>query len=39
MIMKKGIIVAIDIGGTTFESAVLDSDYLNIIDISKKMAC
>ena len=34
--MKKDIIIAIDIGGTTFESAVLDRDYTNIIDISNK---
>ena len=29
-------IVAIDIGGTTFESAILNRDFLNIIDISLK---
>ena len=34
--MKKDIIITIDIGGTTFESALLNRDYLNIIDISKK---
>ena len=34
--MKKDIIIAIDIGGTTFESAMLDRDYTNIIDISDK---
>ena len=32
--MKKDIIITIDIGGTTFESAILNRDYLNIIDIS-----
>ena len=34
--MKKDIIISLDIGGTTFESAILDKDYLNIIDISSK---
>ena len=34
--MKKDVIITIDIGGTTFESALLNRDYLNIIDISKK---
>ena len=35
--MKKDIIISIDIGGTTFESAILDRDYLNIIDMSSKV--
>ena len=34
--MKKDIIISVDIGGTTFESAILDRDYLNIIDMSSK---
>ena len=34
--MEKDIIISIDIGGTTFESAILDKDYLNIIDMSSK---
>jgi len=34
--MKQDIIISIDIGGTTFESAILDRDYLNIIDMSSK---
>ena len=34
--MKKDIIISLDIGGTTFESAILDKDYLNIIDMSSK---
>ena len=34
--MKKDIIISVDIGGTTFESAILDKDYLNIIDMSAK---
>ena len=34
--MKKDIIISIDIGGTTFESGVLNRDYLNIIDMSPK---
>ena len=34
--MKKDTIISIDIGGTTFESAILNRDFLNIIDISLK---
>ena len=34
--MKKDVIISIDIGGTTFESAILDKDYLNIVDMSSK---
>ena len=34
--MKQDIIISIDIGGTTFESAILDKNYLNIMDMSKK---
>tara|TARA_A100001015_G_C15043198_1_gene741335 strand:- start:3147 stop:4037 length:891 start_codon:yes stop_codon:yes gene_type:complete len=34
--MKKDIIISVDIGGTTFESAVLNKNYLNIIDMSPK---
>ena len=34
--MKEDIIISIDIGGTTFESAILDKDYLNIINMSSK---
>ena len=34
--MEKDIIISIDIGGTTFESGILNKDYLNIIDMSAK---
>ena len=34
--MKQDIIISIDIGGTTFELAIHDRDYLNIIDMSSK---
>ena len=34
--MKKDIIISVDIGGTTFESGILNRDYLNIIDMSPK---
>ena len=34
--MEKDIIISIDIGGTTFESGILNRDYLNIIDMSPK---
>ena len=34
--MKQDVIISIDIGGTTFESSILDKNYLNILDISNK---
>ena len=32
--MQKDIIIAIDIGGTTFESAILNRESLDILDMS-----
>ena len=34
--MEKDIIISVDVGGTTFESSVLNKNYLNILDMSPK---